>query len=351
MQPLTLADVAAAREAIGSRLHVTPMFSSAHMTKRAHTRVLLKAETFQRTGSFKPRGAFAKLATLTREQRARGVVTASSGNHAQALAYCAQVTGIRCVAVMWPGASEDKIAAARSYGAAIDLASADAPEAVKRAEGIAAEEGLTVVPAYDDLAVMAGQGTLGLEILDDCPDVDVVLVPVSGGGLLAGIATAVKAKRPKTRIIAVEPLRSPSLAHALAAGRPVATAQDSIADGLLAPAIGQSCLAIATALVDEVVHVSDEEISTAVTWLYRYAKLVAEPAGAATTAALLAGRIRARQHETVVSVVSGGNLGIPLALRLLAADLPSGGPLAPLMSEASTIKHAEPPVSPDEHRY
>jgi threonine dehydratase len=318
MVELTLADIAAAREAIGDRLHQTPVFSAARISEQAGTTVALKAELFQRTGSFKPRGAFAKLARLTPHQRELGVIAASSGNHAQALAYCAKQFGVPCTVAMWNGASEQKIAAARYYGANVDLTAADAVGAANRANELAAEYGLTVIPAYDDIDVIAGQGTLGLEIVEEVPEVDVVLVPVSGGGLLAGVATAVKALRPSARIVAVEPERSPSLALAFSAGRPVQVPHGSIADGLGAPAIGVHCLAIAALLVDQVVHVTDDEIVEAMRWLYQASKLAAEPAGAATTAALLSGQVRADKHTTTVAIVSGGNLELNLAARLLA---------------------------------
>ena len=194
---LGLDDVLAARQAIGDRLHQTPTFSSARTSERVGARVLLKAELLQRTGSFKPRGVLAKLATLTPAEQRQGVVAASSGNHAQALAYCARELGIGCVAVMWEGVSQQKIEASRGYGATVDLTAADGFEALARARDLADANGMVLVPAYDDPAVMAGQGTVGLEILEQVPDVDAVVVPVSGGGLIAGIAVAIKAIRPR----------------------------------------------------------------------------------------------------------------------------------------------------------
>ncbi len=314
----SLDDVFAAREAIGDRLHETPVFSSARTSARVGARVLLKAELLQSTGSFKPRGVLGKLATLTQEERHRGVIAASSGNHAQALAYCARELAIPCVAVMWAGVSQQKIDATRGYGATVDLAAVDGFEALDRARELARSNGMTLVPAYDDRAVMAGQGTLGLEVLEQVPDPDAVLVPVSGGGLLAGIAVAVKATRPLTRVIAVEPESSPALALALAAGHPVPAPHSSIADGLGAPSIGALCLAAAAPLVDEVIHVSDDEICHATRWLYQSAKLACEPAGAATTAALLSNRVRLTRTETVVAIISGGNIDPATAAQLLA---------------------------------
>jgi threonine dehydratase len=270
--------------------------------------VLFKAELFQRTGSFKPRGAFVRLLQLSPSERERGVITASSGNHAQALAYCARILGIDCLTVMWHGASEYKIAAVRAYGAHVDLEADDGAEALNRAARISAETGRVPIHAYDDDAVIAGQGTLGIEILDQVEAPSVVLVPVSGGGLLAGVATAVKARHPESRVVAVEPSASPALSRALSAGRPVDTPQESIADGLSAPRIGERCLAVAQRLVDEVVSVSDEAIADATRWLYESAKLACEPAGAATTAALLTHPLRLTRRQTAVAIVSGGNV-------------------------------------------
>jgi threonine dehydratase len=279
--------------------------------------VLLKAELFQRTGSFKTRGVLAKLATLTAEQRECGVIAASSGNHAQALAFCARDMKIDCTVVMWAGASPQKIEAARAYGARVDLEADDAPAALLRAAELALASDLTLIPAYDDPVVIAGQGTLGLELMEAVPEADVIVVPVSGGGLLAGVATAVKATSPKTRIVGVEPARSPSLKLALAAGKPVPVPQLSIADGLGAPAIGELCLTIAQALIDDVVEVEDEQIIEAMGWLYQTAKLACEPAGAAATAALLAGRVRCSPGQTVIAIVSGGNIDPETAAQLL----------------------------------
>jgi threonine dehydratase len=260
----------------------------------------------------------AKLASLSAAERERGVVAASSGNHAQALAYCARELGIDCVAVMWEGVSRLKIDATAGYGATVDLVARDGFEASDRARDLAASDGLTLVPAYDDRAVMAGQGTVGLEILESVPDVDAVVVPVSGGGLIAGIAVAVKSLRPLARIIAVEPASSPSLARALSAGRPVPVSAASIADSLGAPAVGELCLAAVAPLLDDVVHVGDDELREATVWLYQTAKLACEPAGAATTAALLSGRTHVRGGDTIVAVVSGGNIDLADAAHYLS---------------------------------
>lgn len=315
---LRLSDIAAAQAAIRDRIHTTPLLSARTLSEQVGAQVFLKAELFQRTGSFKPRGAFTKLLRLDAERRERGVVAVSSGNHAQAVAYCAEQLRIPCVTVMWPSVSPQKLAATRAYGATVDLEAGDGVEAIDRAEVLARERGLTPIPAYDDLDVIAGQGTLGLEILDQVESVDAVLVPVSGGGLLAGVAASLKAVRPRARIVAVEPESSPALSSALAAGHPVYVRHDSIADGLGAPEIGALCFELGAPLVDAVVTVTDEQILAAMQWLFHYAKLAVEPAGAVTTAALLARKADVGTGETVVAIVSGGNVDLAQAAAYLA---------------------------------
>src|SRR5437870_1570487 len=193
---LTLDDVYAARDRIAGRLHRTPMLSSRTLSERVGVPVLFKAELFQRTGSFKPRGVLNKLATLTDEEKARGVISISAGNHAQALAYASALEAIDALVVMWQTASEMKIAAARAYGATVEDSPPDIPAAFAHLERLVEETGRTLVHPYDDRVVMAGQGTVGLEMLEDAPEADVVLVQVGGGGLVSGIATAVKALKP-----------------------------------------------------------------------------------------------------------------------------------------------------------
>src|SRR5918992_2169249 len=229
---LTLDDVERARETIAGRLHRTPLLSSATLAARTGGRVHLKAELLQRTGSFKPRGVLTKLASLSDEEKRRGVISISAGNHAQSLAYASAAEGIDALVVMWRDASAQKIAAAREYGATVDTEAPGSPEAFERLEQLTRETGRTLVHPFDDPVVIAGQGTVGLEIVEDLPDVDVVLVQVGGGGLVSGIATAVKALRPGARVIAVEPELSAALHESLAAGRPVRVQPKSIADGL-----------------------------------------------------------------------------------------------------------------------
>jgi threonine dehydratase len=319
-EPVTFGDVERARWVIGERLHRTPTFGSRRTSERAGCTVFLKAELFQRTGSFKPRGVLNKLATLTPAERKRGVVTASSGNHAQALAYCAAAEGIDCLVVMPKDASEQKVRAARSYGASVDQESGDGAEAIERAETVGGETGRILIPAFDDPAIIAGQGTIGLELLEQVPDLDVIVVPVSGGGLVSGIAVAVRNAKPEARIVAVESSLAPTLARAMEAGRPVAIDSHTVADGLGAPAVGELCLAICRRHVEEIVQVSDDEIIDAMRWIYENAKLACEPAGAAALAALLEGRVQVDQETRAAVIVSGGNIELNAAAKLLGAE-------------------------------
>jgi threonine dehydratase len=309
------ADVEAARKAIGDRLHRTPTFSSATLSELTGARVSLKAELFQRTGSFKPRGVLMNLAALTPEERERGVIGISAGNHAQALAWGASVEGLDALLVMWQGASEAKIAATRGYGAVVDLESADPTEAFARLDDLIEQTGRTPVHPFDHPRTIAGQGTVGLEIVEDVPDVDVVVVPIGGGGLIAGIATAVDGR---ARVVGVEPETSAAMFEAFTALEPVPVTPTSIADGLNAPFAGTNTLEIVLERVDQLVLVSEAEVEEAMRFLYTRAKLACEPAGAAATAALLAGKVELEPQERVVAVVSGGNVATDTAVAILA---------------------------------
>jgi threonine dehydratase len=316
---VALDDVLAAREAIAGRLHRTPTFTSATLSRLTGADVFLKAELLQRTGSFKPRGVLNKLASLTPDEQRAGVITISAGNHAQAVAWASAAAGIDALVVMWRGASEQKIAAARSYGASVDVEADGSPGAFERLDELLAETGRVLVHPFDDPLVIAGQGTVGVEVVEDVPAVDVVLVPVGGGGLVSGVATAVKARRPDARVIAVEPELSPALHESLRAGGRVEVHPTSIADGLGAPHAGRNAIAICSALGVESVLVSEDELADGFRFLYRYAKLACEVAGAATTAALLAGKVPLEPGSQVAAVVSGGNVAAETASAILAA--------------------------------
>ena len=311
-----LADVLAAREAIGGRLHRTPIFRSATLGELTGARVHLKAELFQKTGSFKPRGVLTNLAALTPEERARGVISISAGNHAQALAWGAATEGIDALVVMWQGASEAKIEATRGYGAEVDLEAKNPTEAFHRLAELESETGRPLVHPFDHPRTIAGQGTVGLEIVEDLPETTTLLVPVGGGGLISGIALAAQGRR----VIGVEPELSPAMHEALAAGKPVPVIPQSIADGLSAPFAGEHCLAICREHIEEVVLVTEEEIRAGMHFLYTRAKLACEPAAAVPVAALLAGKIPATKDETVVAVVSGGNVATETAVAILAGQ-------------------------------
>jgi len=320
MSPLvSIDDVLAARERIAGRLHRTPLLSSRTLSERAGADVSFKAELLQRTGSFKPRGVLNKLSTLSEEEKRRGVISISAGNHAQALAYAAAVEGIDALVVMWETASPMKIAAGRGYGATIDTEAPDIPTAFERLDALIEETGRTLVHPYDDPLVMAGQGTVGLEIVEDLPDVEVVLVQVGGGGLVSGIATAVKGMRPDARVVAIEPERSRALHESLKAGEPVTVEALSIADGLNGPYAGGNCVKICSALGIESVLVTEDDLKEGFRFMYGRMKLACEVAGAATAAALLAGKVELEPGAKVAAVVSGGNVAPGTAAEILAS--------------------------------
>jgi len=304
--------VLAARETIAGRVHRTPTLTSASLAREAGVPVHLKAELFQRTGSFKPRGVLNKLGSLSPDEKARGVIGISAGNHAQALAYAATLEGVDALVVMWQGASEAKLEATRSYGATVDLEASDPAGAFDRLHELMDETGRTLVHPFDDPLVIAGQGTVGLELTEDAPEADVVVVPVGGGGLVSGIVTAVDA-----RVVAVEPEGSGALHEALSAGEPVDVTPHSVADGLNAPFAGANAVAICTGRV-ELVLVSEAEIEAGFRFLYGRAKLACEPAGAAGVAALLAGKVPIEGSKGVAIVVSGGNVAAETAVAILA---------------------------------
>jgi threonine dehydratase len=317
---LSLDDVYRARERIGDRLHRTPLVGSATLSQRVGADVLFKAELFQRTGSFKPRGVLNKLATLSDDEKRRGVISISAGNHAQALAYASAVEGIDALVVMWQTASPTKIAAARGYGATIDTEAPDIPGAFERLEELIESTGRTLVHPYDDPVVMAGQGTVGLESVEDAPDAEVVLVQVGGGGLVSGIATAVKGIRPHARVVAVEPERSRALHESLKAGEPVTVEAKSIADGLNGPYAGANCVRICGELGVESALVSEDALKDAFRFMYGRMKLACEVAGAATAAALLSGAVQLEPGQKAVAVVSGGNVAPKTAAAILASN-------------------------------
>lgn len=266
----------------------------------------LKCENLQPMGAFKQRGAYNMIAQIAPEVRARGVITYSSGNHGQAVAMAAQLLGAPAVIVMPESAPAVKVEGARAYGAEVVFAGRTSIDRKDKAEEIAAARALTIVPPFDHEWIIAGQGTVGLEILEQCLTLDAVYVPVGGGGLISGVATAVKRTNPSVTVVGVEPAGAAKMSTSLAAGEPVTLEKSaSIADGLLALRPGELTFAHAKAFVDRVVTVTDEQIASAVKWLFRTARIVAEPSGAAATAAVLA---QGAPTGTTVAIVSGGNV-------------------------------------------
>jgi threonine dehydratase len=308
--PVGRADVERAAGVIAGRLHRTPTLSCGTLGPD----VFLKAELLQRTGSFKPRGVLTKLVSLTAEEKARGVIAASAGNHAAALAFGAALEGTDALVVMFQGASEIKLRAAEAYGATIDLEATGPGDVFDRLDALQQETGRVLVHPFDDPLVVAGQGTVGLEILEDVPDVRRIVVPCGGGGLVSGIAAS--AAGSDIEIVAVEPETSRALHAALEAGETTRVEARSVADGLNAPFAGGLALEVSQMLGVETVLVTEEEIAAGFRFLYERAKLACEPAGAAAVAALLAGKVEARH---TVCVVSGGNVAAQTAAGILAA--------------------------------
>ncbi len=300
-----------AREVIAGQIRQTPMFSATTLGLMAPTPVslFLKAEIFQKTGSFKPRGVLYRLSMLTPEEKRRGLVAASAGNHGQSLAWGASSLGIASTIVMPEWASRSKVAAARGYGATVILHGSSSLEAHRQARVLAEERGLTLIHPYVDEGVIAGHATLGLDIIDDLPDADVVVLQIGGGALCGGSALAIKSRKPGTRVIGVEPVGAARLTAALAAGHPVTLENvKTRIDGLGAGYTGEVNLALFQRYVDAVVQIEDEAVDRAIALLAERCKLVVEPAGAAAVAAILEGKVPVKAGEKVVAVLSGGNI-------------------------------------------
>lgn len=304
---VTLDDIRRAAALLRGVTVRTPLVPCDELEVRGGGRVWLKPEMLQRGGAFKLRGAYTFLAQLTPAQRERGVIAPSSGNHAQAVALAARLFGVPATVVMPTNVTPAKRDGAKRLGARVELAGTTTQHRMDRALEIAAAEGGTIVPPYDDPKIVAGQGTAGLEIVEDLPDVGTVIVPVGGGGLSAGVATAVKLLAPDARVIGVEPENAPKLTQARAAGRPVdIPAAHGLADGLLAVRVGAVPFAHHEAYLDDVVRVPDDALIPATRFLLDRAKLVAEPSGAIAVAALQRGLVDA--VGPTVAVLSGGNI-------------------------------------------
>ncbi len=301
---VSLTEIRQAAERVRPIARVTPMVDASSLAGR---RLFLKCENLQPGGAFKIRGAYNMVAQLTDDERQRGVVTYSSGNHGQAMALAARELGAPAVVVMPTTAPKIKVDGARSFGAEVIFAGTTSIERRQRAEAEAAARGLSMVPPFDHEWIIAGQGTLGLEILEQRPDVETVLVPVGGGGLLAGVSAAIKLSRPSVRIVGVEPAGAAAMKASLEVGRVVTLPKtESVADGLMPVRPGDLTFAHAQAFVDDVATVEDRQIIEAVVWLFESAKIVAEPSGAATVAAALAGAA----SGVTVAIISGGNISL-----------------------------------------
>jgi threonine dehydratase len=326
---LTLADIEAARARIRGGIYESPCVESIPLSQLTGAHVYCKLDYLQRTGSFKERGARNALLQLSPEQRQRGVIAASAGNHAQGVAYHGALLGIPVTVVMPKFASLIKVTNCRHLGATVLLQGGDLSEARVEAEAIAARDGSTFIHPYDNVQVMAGQGTIALEILEQAPGVQAIVAPVGGGGLLAGIGTVVEARKPDVRVVGVEPVNAACLTAALAAGHPVTvTLSSTLADGLAVSQAGAQPFEVLRRVVDQVVTVDEAAIALAVLRLIELEKSVVEGAGAAPLAAFLAGKLDTLKGMNVVLVLCGGNIDLTILDRVIEIGLVADGRLA-----------------------
>ncbi len=308
---LTREDFESARRNVAPHIHRTPILDSRTLSERTGFHVRLKAEIFQKGGSYKVRGPLNKIARLTDAERARGVICSSAGNHSQGVAIAARQYGVRAVVVMAENATPSKIAATEGYGAKVVLHGTIWDEANEKALELMEREGLTYIHPFDDPDLIAGQGTVGLEIMEDCPDAELVVVPIGGGGLISGVSMALKSLNPGIRVIGVESSGAPAMKLSVEAGHRVTLERvDCIIDGLRVKRVGENTRSVVSRFVDEIVTLPDEQIFEAVVWLMARAKIVAEGAAAAPVGALLQGLIDAPAGTKVVAVLSGGNLDL-----------------------------------------
>lgn len=317
--PVTIDDVRAAAERIAPYIHHTPLLSSAALSAMAGCDLRLKAEHLQRSGSFKLRGALNKLLSLSEAERERGVVAFSSGNHAQGVALAARLTGSHATIVMPSDAPAVKLEATRGYGAEVVLYDRQREDREAIARGLAEQRDAVLVPPFDDPLVIAGQGTVGLELVEDWPELEVALIPIGGGGLISGIATALKALLPHVQVIGVEPSIADDARRSLQAGEIVRIAvPPTIADGVATMAIGRYPFAIMRELVDDIVTVSEDEILRALELIMTRAKQVVEPTGALAPAVALFGKLDL-QGRNVMALLCGGNIDLRVLQRLYTA--------------------------------
>jgi threonine dehydratase len=326
--PLTLEDVLAARERIRNSIYYSPCTHSEMLSRMTGQNIYLKLENLQMTGSFKERGALNKIATLTAEEGKRGVVAASAGNHAQGVAYHATQRGIRAVIVMPLTTPLVKVTATRGFGAEVVLHGANYDEACVEATRLCEAEGMTFIHPFDDAVVMAGQGTIGLELLEQIEGLEAVVVPVGGGGLIGGIACAVKESNPKVRVIGVQTSRLPSMAEAVKAHHPVTLdPATTIADGIAVRRAGDLTFPVVEKYVDEIVTVDEDEIASSILTLLEREKTLAEGAGATALAALLQRRTSLPEKAKAAVIVSAGNIDVTLLSRIIERGLVQDGRL------------------------
>jgi len=319
---VNLQDIINAKKVIANHVYHTPLISSTNLNKLMDMNLYFKAEVFQKIGSFKLRGVLNKFYNLTEEEKKRGVITISAGNHAQSLAYAASQLGIQTVVLMHYYSAKNKIKATKSYGAEVIIIHKDSKSIMDRCIEIMEEREMTLVHPFDDPFIIAGQGTIGLEILEDFTGVpDVVVVPVGGGGLISGIASAIKLNNPRIEVIGVEPVGADAMYQSLRMNSVVSLNKiETIADGLAAPFAGKYTLAHVKKYVDDIVLVSDEEILEALRLILIQGKILTEPAGAAGFAALLAKKIEVSEDAQVICVLSGGNVDTSLLNTVLSRN-------------------------------
>ncbi|MDY7087508.1 MAG: threonine ammonia-lyase [Actinomycetota bacterium] len=326
LELLGLDDIRAARELLGDVVKTTPLIPSRPLTEITGTESWLKCENQQRAGSYKVRGAYTRIARLSPAERARGVVAASAGNHAQGVALAAGLLGIRATVFMPEGAPLPKVTATRGYGAAIEYAGTSVDDSLEAAQSFAEQTGAVLIHPFDHPDVIAGQGTVALEILEQCPEVTTIVTAVGGGGLISGVAVAAKALRPGIRVVGVQAAGAAAYPPSLAAGAPAKLDRAvTIADGIAVLRPGELPFAHVSKLVDEVVTVTDEDLSAALLVLLERHKMVVEPAGGAAVAALLTGAYTPPADGPVVAILSGGNIDPMLLLRVIEHGLASAG--------------------------
>ena len=310
MLDLTLEDFRTTRARIAPHIHHTPLLGSRQLSELSGYEVRLKAEMFQKVGSYKIRGPLNKLALMSAEEKNRGVVCSSAGNHAQGVALAARIHGVRAVVCMAENATPAKIAATRDYGAEVVLHGQIWDEANEKAKELVRTQGLTYLSPFDDPLLIAGQGTLGLEVITDWPEVDAIVVPIGGGGLISGVSMAAKSHNPKIRVIGVESSDGPAMKASLEAGKVVSIDCRTVIDGLRVRRVGEITFSVCQRYVDEVVTLPDAAIFDSMLWIMERCKLVAEGAAAASVAALRHGLIKLPKGSRVACVLSGGNLNL-----------------------------------------